>query len=301
MHAVSEHTGPYNVMLIVVMCSVWAGNYFVIKGSIAYVDPILFALVRSVGAGVLLMVIGRSELSSLKRSDVAYLALIGLFQVSIFYVALNKGLETVSSAVAATLVYTQPVLVVALSPLIGERLNAAKVAGVVAAFIGMGIIFLPDLEHSRLVSGDALELIASISWVISVLIYKKWKHGLSHYTVPGMQNLLGALFIVPFLPLEKLYLAPTAGFWIDTAYIVLLGSGLAYVIYFRALTRMQASVFSSYLFLVPTLTTLFESILTRSVPSIYQLTGTILVSAGIIVVNRGIIRLRDAGSAGSAG
>ncbi len=268
------------------MCSIWAGNYFVIKDSIVYSSPILFALFRSVGAGLFLLLIGRSEVRRLSRRDIGFLSLMGLFQVSIFYITLNVGLQTVNSSVAATLVYTQPVIVVALSPLIGERLTALKVAGVIAAFIGVGTIFLPDLEGSGLAIGDALELVASLSWVASILIYKSWKHTLSHYVVPGSQNLLGAIFILPFLSLETVRFSPVPAFWIDFAYIAILGSGVSYVIYFRALTRMQASVFSSYLFMVPALTTLYQSILSLSVPSIYQITGTVLVSAGIVIVNR---------------
>lgn len=276
----------HNFLLIFLMCSIWAGNYFVIKNSNAYLNPVLFALFRSIGAGAILVAAGRSELRALTRSDIAYLALIGLFQVSIFYVSLNVGLRTVSTSVASTLVYTQPVLVVAFSPLIGERLTVYKAAGIAIAFIGIATIFLPDLEKSGLVIGDALEFIASVSWMISVLIYKKWRHSLSHYIVPGMQNILGALFIVPFLALEPVYLRVAPGFWFDLMYVILLGSGLAYVIYFRALSRMQASIFSSYLFLVPTLTMLYQSIATFAIPSIYQIVGTAMVSVGIVTVNR---------------
>ena len=282
----SRLPGLYNFTLIFVMCSIWAGNYFVIKYSIAYSSPILFALLRSVGAGLFLLLISGTELRRLSRRDIGYLALIGLFQVSIFYITLNVGLETVNSSVAATLVYTQPVLVVALSPLVGERLTPMKVVGVVAAFIGVGTIFLPDLETSGLAIGDALELIASLSWVVSILIFKSWKHTLSHYTVPGVQNMIGALFILPFLPLEAVRLDAVPLFWVYLAYITILGSGISYAIYFRALSRMQASVFTSYLFMVPVLTTVFQSIITLTLPGAYEVIGTVLVSAGIIIVNR---------------
>lgn len=276
----------YNTLLLFIMCSIWAGNYFVIKESSVYLNPVLLALFRSLGSGALLMLVARSEIKKLSTNDIWFLALIGFFQVSIFYVTLNLGLLTINSSVAATLVYTQPVFVVALSPLIGERLSFFKVVGVIAAFIGVGTIFLPDIEKSSLAIGDVLELVASLSWVTSILLYKKWKHGLSYYAVPGMQNLLGSLFIVPFLALGPVYLVPLAGLWIDLAYIIVLGSGVAYVIYFRALSSMDASVFSSYLFLVPTLTSLYESLLTHTLPGPYQIAGTALVSAGIILVNR---------------
>lgn len=276
----------FNFLLIFIMCSIWAGNYFVIKDSNEFINPVLFALVRSIGAGVILVIAGRSELGRLSRSDVGFLALIGLFQVSIFYVSLNVGLQSVNPSVASTLVYTQPVLVVAFSPLIGEKLTIYKTVGIILAFIGVTTIFLPDLEKSGVVIGDALEFVASVSWMISVLIYKKWKHTLSHYIVPGMQNILGALFIIPLLSFEPLYVRQTTSLWIDLLYVIVLGSGIAYVVYFRALSSMQASIFSSYLFLVPTLTTVYQSVMTLTLPNIYQLLGTAMVCVGIVIVNR---------------
>lgn len=269
-----------------VMCSFWAGNYFVIKNSLLYSSPIVFALLRSAGAGVVLTLIARKELKRITRNDVKFLLAIGFLQVTIFYIAVTTGLQTVNSSVAATLVYTQPVILVALSPLVGERLTFFKVLGVAAAFAGVCTIFLPALENSGLAFGDALELIASVSWVLSILVYKTWKHSLSHYVVPGVQNAFGAVMIIPFLSVGSNFLLPVPALWLDLAYIIGFSSVFGYAVYFRALSNMQASVFSSYLFMVPTLTTLFESILTLSLPGIYQIAGTILVSAGIIMVNR---------------
>lgn len=284
---VSAESSRGNVLLLFVMCSIWAGNFFVIKDSISYLNPILFAFFRSIGGGALLTAVGWRELRSIRRHDFGFLVLIAIFQVSIFYMCANLGLQTVSSSVAATLVYTQPVLVVAFSPLVGERFTPFKIIGIIAAFAGIGTIFLPDLEKSGLAIGDAFELAAAVSWMISILIYKKWRHGLSHYTVPGVQNLIGAAFILPFLSLGGNYFTLSSGFLVDFAYITILGSGIAYAIYFRALSKMPASVFASYLFLVPTLTTFYESVFTLTLPGVLQVAGTFLVSAGIVLVNRG--------------
>jgi drug/metabolite transporter (DMT)-like permease len=98
--------------------------------------------------------------------------------------------------------------------------------------------------------------------------------------------MIGALFILPFLPLEAVRLDAVPLFWVYLAYITILGSGISYAIYFRALSRMQASVFTSYLFMVPVLTTVFQSIITLTLPGAYEVMGTVLVSAGIIIVNR---------------
>jgi|GEM_PF-2001994 len=279
-----------DLLLIFTMCSIWGGNYFAIKGSLAYVDPVTLALFRAFLGGLAVLMFSGSSIKNLRVVDLGWLSAIGLFNVSFFLVALNQGLTTVNSSVAATLVYTQPVLVVAFSPLLGEKLTRFKALGVMAAFIGVVVVFLPSLSAAKLALGDLFELSASLSWAISILLFKKWSTQLNSYVVTGVQNLMGALFIAPFLILGSVFVDPAPAFWGYLAYNVLLASALAYLIYFRVLSRMNASEFSSYLFMVPVLTTVFGSILNLSVPPWNELLGTALVAVGILAVNINVFR-----------
>jgi O-acetylserine/cysteine efflux transporter len=281
-----------DLLLIFTMCSIWGGNYFAIKSSLDYVDPVTLSLLRAFFGGLAVLAFSGSGVKSLRLSDLGWLSVIGLFNVSFFLIALNQGLTTVGSSVAATLVYTQPVLVVALSPLVGEGLTRFKVAGVAAAFFGVVVVFFPDLSTSKLALGDLFELAASFSWAVSILLFKKWRTQLNSYVVTGVQNLMGALFIAPFLALGGVFVDPAPAFWSYLAYNVLLASALAYLIYFRVLSRMSASEFSSYLFMVPVLTTVFGSILGLKIPPWNELLGTALVAAGILTVNASTLLFR---------
>ncbi|MEM3857729.1 MAG: DMT family transporter, partial [Thermoprotei archaeon] len=192
---------------------------------------------------------------------------------------------TVSTSVASTLVYTQPVMVVALSPLVGERLSAIRTAGIVSAFLGVVVVFYPTYSHSSLTMGDLLEIGSAGSWATAVLLFKKWGKAYNSYLVTALQSLFGALFIAPFSYFYGVRFEPALPFWFYLSYNVLLATALAYTLYFHVLTRMSASTFTSYLFLVPILTTLFASIIDLSLPQWYEVVGTLMVSAGIIFAN----------------
>ncbi|MDA4136782.1 MAG: DMT family transporter [Thaumarchaeota archaeon] len=275
-----------DVILIIFVCLVWAGNYFVIKGVLPYVDPITFALLRAVLGGAFVFAIGGYALKGITRRDLVWLLALGLFNVALFLVFLNASLLTANTGVSSTLVYTQPVIVAALSPLLGEKLTRNRIAGIAAAFCGIVVVFLPSIIAASFVVGDVYALAASASWAVAILLFKRWNPSMNTNAVTAVQSVFGGVFILPVLAFERPFLDPTVAFWVFLGYNVILASGVAYVVYWKILSRMPAAQFTSYFFLVPVLATIMASIFQLSVPPANELVGTVLVAVGIVVVNR---------------
>lgn len=279
-------TKATDILLIFFVCLIWAGNYFVIKGVLAYVDPITFALLRAVLGGLFVFAIGGYLVKGITRRDLGWLLLLGVFNVTLFLVMLNASLLTANIGVTSTLVYTQPVLVAALSPLFGERLKRSRVIGIAAAFAGIVVVFLPSILSASLVVGDVYALGAAASWAVAVLIYKTWNPSINASTLTAVQSVLGGVLIFPVVALGHPFLDPTLPFWLYLGYNVVLASGVAYIIYWKILGRMSAANFTSYFFLVPVLATVMASIFQLSIPPVNELAGTALVTIGILAVNR---------------
>ena len=277
---------PLDVALIVFVCLVWAGNYFVIKAVLAYVDPIMFALLRAVLGGAFIFAIGGYALKGITRRDIGWLILLGILNIALFLILLNISLLTVNEGVDSTLIYTQPVIVAALSPFMGEVLTRNRRVGITAAFLGIIVIFLPNILRSTFVLGDVYALMASASWAFAVLLFKRWKPTLNVNSVSALQSMIGGVFILPAFAFATPFLEPTIPFWVYLAYNVVLASGIAYVLYWRILSRMSAAQFTSYFFLVPTFATVMASVFVFSVPPVNELVGTALVALGIVAVNR---------------
>jgi probable blue pigment (indigoidine) exporter len=275
-----------DVTLIIFVCLVWAANYFVIKGVLPYVDPITFALLRAVLGGAFVFVVGGYAVKGITRRDLLWLLGLGLFNVALFLVFLNASLLTANAGVSSTLVYTQPVIVAAMSPLLAEKLTRNRIVGIAAAFCGVVIVFLPSIIAASFVVGDIYALGASVSWAVAILLFKRWKPSMNLSAVTAVQSVFGGVFILPVLAFERPFLDPTLAFWVFLAYNVILASGVAYIIYWKILSRMPAAQFTSYFFLVPVFATIMASILQLSVPPVNELVGTLLVAVGIVAVNR---------------
>jgi drug/metabolite transporter (DMT)-like permease len=193
---------------------------------------------------------------------------------------------TANTGVDSTLVYTQPVLVAVLAPMVGERMTRNRAVGIAAAFAGIVVVFLPSIASSTLVVGDLYALGASLSWAIAIILFKRWRTALNANSVSAIQSVIGGLFIIPALASGHPFLDPTPVFWVLLLYSVVLASGLAYVIFWKILSRMPAAQFSSYFFLVPVFTVIMASALQFSVPPLNEIAGTALVAVGIVAVNR---------------
>ncbi len=279
-------TNALDVLLIVLVCLIWAGNYYVVQGVLAYVDPFTFALLRAVLGGVFIFAIGGYVIRGITKRDLRWLLAMGLLNISLFLILLNLSLLSVKPGVDSTLIYTQPVFVAALSPLVGDTLTRNRKIGIAAAFGGIIVIFLPSIVASRFVVGDVYALAGALSWATAVALFKRWQPTISVIGITSLQSLIGGVFIVPSLLFEKPFLDPVLDFWLYLGYNVILASGLAMVMYWRVLSHMSAAQFTSYFFLVPVFATIMGSIFQLSIPPVNELAGTVLVALGIVAVNR---------------
>jgi drug/metabolite transporter (DMT)-like permease len=276
----------FDLSLVLLICLIWASNYFVIKAVLPYVDPITFAFLRAVLGGAFVLALGGHVVKGIRRVDVLWLTLLGLFNIALFLVFLNFSLVTVNAGVDSTLVYTQPVIVAVLAPLVGERFTRKRVVGITAAFAGIVVIFLPSILSSTLVVGDLYALLASLSWAIAIILFKRWRTTIDAKSVTAIQSLIGGAFILPVLAYGHPFINPVPLFWVLLGYNVVLASGLAYVLFWRVLSRMPAAQFSSYFFLVPVFAVTMATVLQLSAPPLTEIAGTALVALGIIAVNR---------------
>jgi drug/metabolite transporter (DMT)-like permease len=279
-------TSSVDFLLILLMCTIWAGNFFVIDGILPYVDPVTLSFLRAALGGLFVLAVGGHAMKGLGRSDLVWLVLFAIFNVTLFLLLLNASLLTAAPGVDSTLVYTQPILVVALAPLVGERLTGRRLVGILAAFTGVAVVFLPSLLGAKLVVGDLYALGVSLSWAIAVIVYKKWNPRAEARGVAAAQFLIGGALMVPAFAFQRPFVNPTLPFWIFLLYTVVLASGVTYLIFLRMLAKMPATQFTSYLFLVPVLATIMASIMQLSLPPVNELLGTALVALGIVIVNR---------------
>jgi drug/metabolite transporter (DMT)-like permease len=216
------------------------------------------------------------------------LAVLGVTNYNTFaYIGL--GQTTATNAVllgAAT-----PLIIVALSwTLLGQRPGVAGVSGLVLSLAGVAVI-VSQGEPRRLADfslnpGDLWILAAALDWAL----YSIWLR----YRPAGLDPLVFLTVIVALgcLPLAALYawelasgnrFAMTAPNLAALAYVAVLPSVIAYVIWNRAVAELGANRTGQYIHLMPAFGALLAWLLLGERPGWHHALGFGLIAAGILL------------------
>ncbi|MCQ1994289.1 EamA family transporter [Arthrobacter sp. zg-Y1171] len=218
---------------------VWGTTYIVAAELLPPDRPLLAALLRSLPAGLLLLLLVRR----LPRGSWWWRsAVLGVLNIGLFFALLFVAAYRLPGGVAATVGAVQPLLVALFaSRWIGERLTGRKLAAGMAGLAGVGLLVLQ--AQARLdVLGVAAALGGAVGMAAGVVLTKKWGTPDTLLAATSWQLVAGGLFLLPVAllvegPPPALTGVNLAGY----AYLGVIGTALAYCLWFRGLHRLPAS------------------------------------------------------------
>jgi drug/metabolite transporter (DMT)-like permease len=275
-----------DLVWLLILGALWGSSYLFIKVAVAEVPPLTLVAARLVLGAAILWVLLRATGQSMPRSRAMWgaFAMMGLLNGAVPYSLIFWGEQYIPSGLAALLQSTMPLFTVLLAHLLAneERMTLAKVAGVVIGFVGVGLLMFSDLQL-----GQAAIVVSSVSYAGAAIFARSRLRGQPALVSTTGQLTMGALFILPLsLVVDRpFHVSPSAaavGSWLG---LTLLGTVVAYVIYYALIERTSATFVSTVTYIVP-VNGLILGALVLSEP----LTGTLLVSLGLILVGVLLVR-----------
>lgn len=218
---------------------VWGSTYAVTTAFLPPERPLLAAALRALPAGLLLLVLAHRLPAGQWwwRS-----AVLGTLNIGAFFALLFISAYRLPGGVAAVLGAVQPLLVAALSVvLLAERVATRTVLAGVVGVLGVALIVLS--AQARL---DPVGVLAGIgataSMAFGVVLTKRWGRPAPLLTVTAWQLTAGGLLLFPLaLLVEGLPATVTVGNIGGYAYLSLVGTAVAYTVWFRGLDRLPAA------------------------------------------------------------
>ncbi|MBR8743277.1 EamA family transporter [Nocardiopsis sp. MG754419] len=263
---------------------VWGSTYLVTTELLPPDRPFLAALARALPAGLILLLLTRA----LPTGAWWWRALLlGTLNIGAFLYLLHVTAYLLPGGVAALVIAVQPVIVLLLGALLLRE--AARPVHLFACLLGAAGVALLVLgpEVALDPRGVAAGLLAALSMGTGIVLTKRWgrPEGVSLLGVTGWQLTAGGLVLVaPTLLVEGPPPALTAAHLGGFAYLGLVGSLLAYVVWFRGLERLPALAVSFLSFASPLTAALLGYLVLNETLTVVQGLGATAAVGAVLLV-----------------
>ena len=270
-----------------VVCIFWGSTYLAIKVGVMELPPFLFAGLRFLVAGLLLLAIARALGDPLpRRSDWRTLAIVGLMLLAGGNAFVVWSEQYISSGVASIFVVTVAMwtaLFDAIIPGGQSELNWKVIAGLILGFLGT--LLLVGATPAEIAAADkrgpiALT-IASASWSLGTVYAKRHPTNASPYMGAAFQMIVGgsAVALVGTLLGEwPAWRMSPRGIG-AMAYLVVFGSVLGYSAYAYALRHASATIVGTYAYVNPVIAVILGWLLLHE-----PVTARTFVAMGMILL-----------------
>jgi drug/metabolite transporter (DMT)-like permease len=279
-------------LLIAAFCLLWSSAFAVSKLALADCPPLLLLTIRFLVAGAITLLGAAAFQASWRLGwrDVLLLAAIGIFNNALYLGFNYAGMLTVSAGLTALIASMNPVLTSLLAAcFLGERMTVRKIIGLVLGVAGVAFIVESRVANATAsMLGIGLVMAGLMSLVAGTILFKRFAPSTNLAVGNGVQTLAGGLVLAPFaFAWESIgEILPSWRLFAALAYLILCGSVVGYLLWFRLLTTFGATAASAYHFLLPPLGMLFGWILLGEHVDARDLIGVLPVALGIYLVTR---------------
>jgi len=275
---------------------IWGTSFLWIKIAVEDVSPMMLVAFRtlfgSLGLGLIVALNKQARVSwIIIRKRLFDFFLLGMFNIALPWLLISWAEQFIDSGTAAVLNGTMPLFTILLSPIFiqDDRITLPKLGGLLIGFIGVVILMAPSIQGkwSNDLLGQAAILMATLSYASATVFARKKSGGLPAQMQAFLQLSAGTIIIwVTVLFTEKPIIFPQLPItWFALLWLGLLGSCIAYIIYFSLLHKIGPTRMSMVTY-IPPLIGMFLGVVFLKEQFYWQsLLGALLILSGIAIVN----------------
>jgi drug/metabolite transporter (DMT)-like permease len=270
----------------------WGSSYLFIKIGVETLTPLTLVSLRLAIGGAFLIGLTLLARESLPRELRVYrhVVVMAVFNIVLPFALITWAEQSVSSSLASILTATVPLfaIVIAAFALRDEPFTAARIGGLVVGFAGVVLLVGPAALGA---SADPLAqlalLAASLSYAIGAVYTRRFATGVRPLVAAVLQVATAFVMSVTLAiaferPLELAY-PPSTLFAV--VWLGLIGSGVAYVAFFRLIGHWGATRTSTVAYVLPVVGIALGVLVAGETVDLLMLIGTTLIIGGVALVN----------------
>lgn len=249
---------------------------------------VLFRLLISTGLMLVFTILSR-KLQKIQPGDLKMFVLLAFFEPFLYFMGESYGLKYVSSTVASVIVATIPLF----SPIAAwyfykEKLSRTNLFGLVITFFGVSLVVL-DTSFNFTASplGVALEFFAVFGAIGYASVLKGISHRYNTFTIITYQNLIGAVFFLPFwLIFEMNDFTQVAfnakAFWAIIK-LAIFASTFAFILFTYSVRNMGINKSNTFINVIPICVAVFAYMILGDRLNFHQMVGIAIVISGLFL------------------
>ncbi|MEH6583589.1 MAG: DMT family transporter [Halioglobus sp.] len=286
-----QKPSPRHWVLLTYLCIAWGFSFLLIAVALDSFPPVTLVTLRLlVGAGILYLIMRRQGLSlPRERRWWGYFVLLSIMGNLIPFTLISWAEVHISSGQAGLLMALMPISTMLLAHyfVAHEQLTPRRVAGVVAGFVGVGILVggdsFTDFDGPALWAQVAM-VVATFSYSVNA-VYAKRLPPLNGLVMATGSLMVGALINLPIALMvdQPWQLQTSSGAWMAVIALGFFSTGLATWVYFQLVSDCGPSFLAITNYIIPALSFAVGAFLLSEPVSVWQFVGLVVICSGIAI------------------
>lgn len=281
--------GALTVGMGIVGTSVTANKFLV-----GHIPIMLASGIRFLIAAHLLLLIVHLVENGLPRIPLRMhlvLAAQALFGVVAFNVLILIGLDMTTATISGIITAATPAIIAVMSFALGDRLSRSSWAGVALAIAGVVLVNLlaspPEDAARRPLLGGLLVFLAVVGEAAYTVLGRYAARSISPFATATYICIYGAAMFLPFAVRDLQRFEPAGvptSTWIAILYLAVIVTVVAFVLWFKGLAVIPASVAGAFTGMIPVTAVISAALLLHERVGLPHVVGITCVLFGILLV-----------------
>ena len=283
-----------DLVLLLLVTFLWALCFPLISAGLSMSPPLYFAALRSLIAGIGLLVPAIILHRPLPRGRRVWMGLlgVGISSTSLGFGGMFLAGGLVSPGLATVIANAQPLIAAGIAYFaLSERLGPRRGAGLLLGFAGIILTALPSLGVPGVdgsAAGVGYIFLGAIGVAVGNVLLKRLAGQVDSLMATGWQFILGA---IPLLLIAQGVEAPAGIVWsppfvINLLALSLAGTALAFFLWFSLLHRGDLNRLNTFTFLTPVFALLIGALFFSERLGWTEMAGVSLTLGGVFWANR---------------
>src|SRR4051794_38799839 len=280
--------------LLAALSAIWGGSYLLIKYALDGYSAAMIVSARSLLASLVLFVVMRSTgvaagaLADL-RARPKWAVILSVTAVTAPFLLITFGEHVVPSGLTAVLISPASLFIAILAPFIlpAESIDRRQAVGVLLGFAGVILVVGVESVHTLSQFLGALAMIgAAFFYAVSNFVVKGRYGALAAVQTSWISVTLAGVMTLPVAIATTPGHTPTVGATASLVALGVVGTALAFVIYYELIAGIGAARAALVSYLAPGVALFYGAVFRDEAITVAAVAGLVLILGGVAIASR---------------